>query len=212
LFISGDQDHLFLNQIVNWTARDPNARLHIIENAGHLCNIENPEEFNRLCLEYLQERDLCRTAKSGVATVHDPQNDEHAEDGTETENEKKGRHDAGIRRKLKRLRIRDCLFYSMIRLNGIKETNALDDFGPVAFLVCHIRIKGHHKTHGNQKDIQFPLKILAGKHVGAVPEIIGGCQIFAFLRPDSWLWCLAYTRAKSSRPPLGRCRLSPQPK
>lgn len=58
LFISGSQDHLFLNQIHNWTARDHNARLHIIEDAGHLCNIEKPDEFNQLCLKYLHEQDL----------------------------------------------------------------------------------------------------------------------------------------------------------
>ncbi len=60
LFISGNQDHLFLKQIVNWTKKDPNAILHIVENAGHLCNIEKPEEFNRVCLQYLHDRDTPR--------------------------------------------------------------------------------------------------------------------------------------------------------
>jgi len=67
LFISGCQDHLFLNQIVNWAARDSNAIMHIVENAGHLCNIEQPEEFNRLTLEYLKEQDTRQATKSDFA-------------------------------------------------------------------------------------------------------------------------------------------------
>ena len=55
LFIMGSQDHLFLKQIVNWSNRDPNAILHVIENAGHLCNIEKSDEFNRVCLQYFHD-------------------------------------------------------------------------------------------------------------------------------------------------------------
>lgn len=68
LFISGRQDHLFLNQIVNWTKRDHNAILHIVENAGHLCNIEMPEEFNRVCLQYLNDQDAPVSIHSPVRT------------------------------------------------------------------------------------------------------------------------------------------------
>jgi pimeloyl-ACP methyl ester carboxylesterase len=57
LFISGSQDHLFLSQVVNWTKRDSNATLHIIQNHGHLCNIEAPEEFNRLCVQFLRQHE-----------------------------------------------------------------------------------------------------------------------------------------------------------
>ena len=33
----------------------PDARLEVIEDAGHLPNIEQPEEFNRLVLEFLAQ-------------------------------------------------------------------------------------------------------------------------------------------------------------
>ena len=56
LFISGSQDHLFLKQVVDWSGRDPNAVLHIIEGQGHLCNIEWPEEFNQACINYIDGR------------------------------------------------------------------------------------------------------------------------------------------------------------
>ena len=55
LFISGAQDHMFLEQIRGWTESDPSASLHIIENAGHVCNIQAPEEFNRVCIAYLDQ-------------------------------------------------------------------------------------------------------------------------------------------------------------
>lgn len=55
LFISGSEDHLFLGQVQSWTKRDRNAVLHIIQNQGHLCNIEAPEEFNQVCIEYINE-------------------------------------------------------------------------------------------------------------------------------------------------------------
>ena len=61
LFIMGSQDHLFLKQIENWSNRDPNATLHIIEDAGHLCNIEKSEEFNQVCLQYFHDISTSRT-------------------------------------------------------------------------------------------------------------------------------------------------------
>jgi pimeloyl-ACP methyl ester carboxylesterase len=65
-FISGSQDHLFLNQVVSWTDRDPNAVIQIIEDQGHLCNIEAPDEFNELCLSYLEK--ICADLKEETKT------------------------------------------------------------------------------------------------------------------------------------------------
>ena len=56
IFISGSQDHLLLQQVTDWTARDANAVLHVIEGQGHLCNIEKPEEFNEACINYIDGR------------------------------------------------------------------------------------------------------------------------------------------------------------
>jgi len=36
----------------------PNAELHILANAGHLANLEQPEAFNRVLLDFLNGRDL----------------------------------------------------------------------------------------------------------------------------------------------------------
>ncbi|MBC2717001.1 MAG: alpha/beta hydrolase [Desulfobacteraceae bacterium] len=53
LYISGDEDHLFLPFVIQSYLRDPLASIHIIEKCGHVCNIEKPEEFNRISLSYL---------------------------------------------------------------------------------------------------------------------------------------------------------------
>ncbi len=53
LYISGDEDHLFLPFVVQSYLRDPLASIHIIEKCGHVCNIEKSEEFNRVSLSYL---------------------------------------------------------------------------------------------------------------------------------------------------------------
>jgi len=53
LFISGSEDHLFLRMVKNYVRTDPLASLHILERCGHVCNIENPGEFNQASLGYM---------------------------------------------------------------------------------------------------------------------------------------------------------------
>ncbi len=61
LYISGDEDHLFLPFVIQSFLRDPLASIHIIKKCGHVCNTEKPEEFNRISLSYLNSYpDLAR--------------------------------------------------------------------------------------------------------------------------------------------------------
>ncbi len=53
LFISGEQDYLFLPHVRDHVARDPNSELHVVPGCGHVCNIQAPGEFNRVALHYL---------------------------------------------------------------------------------------------------------------------------------------------------------------
>ncbi|MGP4071257.1 alpha/beta fold hydrolase [Piscibacillus sp. B03] len=53
LYVSGSEDHLFINPLKKDIEQDPNATLHIIEHCGHVCNIEKPKEFNKISLEFL---------------------------------------------------------------------------------------------------------------------------------------------------------------
>jgi len=53
LYISGDQDHLFLPFIFKNFLRERLSSIHIIKKCGHVCNIERSKEFNRISLYYL---------------------------------------------------------------------------------------------------------------------------------------------------------------
>jgi len=54
LAIVGDQDVPAIREITNLIAtRVPGAKKHVITNAAHLPNMERPEEFNRIVLEFL---------------------------------------------------------------------------------------------------------------------------------------------------------------
>lgn len=53
LYISGDEDHLFLPFVIKSYLQDPLPSIHIIEKCGHVYNIEKHEEFNRVTLSYL---------------------------------------------------------------------------------------------------------------------------------------------------------------
>jgi 4,5:9,10-diseco-3-hydroxy-5,9,17-trioxoandrosta-1(10),2-diene-4-oate hydrolase len=50
----GRQDRILpVSQGIEAAGRIPGARLHIFEHCGHMPNIEHPDEFNRLILEFL---------------------------------------------------------------------------------------------------------------------------------------------------------------
>ncbi len=58
LVIWGRQDRILpSSQAFDAAARIPGARLHVFEHCGHMPNVEYPEEFNRLVLEFLKESD-----------------------------------------------------------------------------------------------------------------------------------------------------------
>jgi pimeloyl-ACP methyl ester carboxylesterase len=53
LYIMGEEDHMFLPQVREQVKYQKNSILKIIKKCGHVCNIEAPEIFNRLSLEFL---------------------------------------------------------------------------------------------------------------------------------------------------------------
>lgn len=54
LYIMGRQDHMFLPAIERMVQQHCNSELHIVEECGHVCNIERPEEFNRIAIAYVR--------------------------------------------------------------------------------------------------------------------------------------------------------------
>ncbi|WP_340818090.1 alpha/beta hydrolase [Methanolobus sp. WCC4] len=54
LYVSGDEDHLFLKDTLRYSRRIGNSRVEIIDNCGHVCSIEQYEQFNDIVLRYLR--------------------------------------------------------------------------------------------------------------------------------------------------------------
>ncbi len=54
LFIMGSEDYMFLEPIRQIVKKHENAVLEIINNCGHVVNVEQPDVFNRLVLNYLR--------------------------------------------------------------------------------------------------------------------------------------------------------------
>ena len=50
----GDEDHLFLNPVRLLVADNPMAALKTITHSGHVCNVDQPEQFNRLAIDFIK--------------------------------------------------------------------------------------------------------------------------------------------------------------
>jgi pimeloyl-ACP methyl ester carboxylesterase len=55
LYLMGEEDHMFLPAARRLAQRHRSAVLHVIEQCGHVCNIERPGLFNRLSIEFMQD-------------------------------------------------------------------------------------------------------------------------------------------------------------
>lgn len=56
LIVMGEQDHVFLKPASEFAKKYRNVALEIIEQCGHVCNIEKAKEFNNKTLTFLQEK------------------------------------------------------------------------------------------------------------------------------------------------------------
>jgi pimeloyl-ACP methyl ester carboxylesterase len=54
LYVMGEEDHLFLPSIKRVVKNHLQATLHIIENCGHVVNVERPADFNNTTLQFLR--------------------------------------------------------------------------------------------------------------------------------------------------------------
>ncbi|WP_232726108.1 alpha/beta fold hydrolase [Bacillus sp. FJAT-42315] len=53
LYVSGAEDHLFIKQLQKDIAEDPYATFTLINNCGHVCNVEKSKEFNEVSIDFL---------------------------------------------------------------------------------------------------------------------------------------------------------------
>jgi pimeloyl-ACP methyl ester carboxylesterase len=55
LYLMGEEDHMFLPSARRLAARQRRAVLHVIARCGHVCNIEKPQIFNRITIEFMKD-------------------------------------------------------------------------------------------------------------------------------------------------------------
>ena len=56
LLVMGGQDHVFLDAATRYAKKHaPMAELAVMEDRGHLCNLEDKKGFNRIVLDWLEK-------------------------------------------------------------------------------------------------------------------------------------------------------------
>ena len=61
LILSGENDiELAVRLTKQWHEDDPESQIHIIENAGHCANMDNPETFNKILMEFISNKKSLR--------------------------------------------------------------------------------------------------------------------------------------------------------
>lgn len=55
LYLMGEEDHMFLPAARALAARHDRAALAVVERAGHVCNVDQPDVFNRLSIDFLRD-------------------------------------------------------------------------------------------------------------------------------------------------------------
>lgn len=56
LYIMGEEDHMFLPSIRNIAAKHINSILHVIHDCGHVVNVDQPQEFNSVTIQYIKQQ------------------------------------------------------------------------------------------------------------------------------------------------------------
>lgn len=56
LYVMGDEDHMFLPPVRQIVQDQKQAFLEVINNCGHVCNVERPKDFNRISIQFLQKQ------------------------------------------------------------------------------------------------------------------------------------------------------------
>jgi pimeloyl-ACP methyl ester carboxylesterase len=57
LILAGEKDEeLAIKSAKQWHADNPDSQFHIIEDAGHCANMDNPARFNHLLMEFITTR------------------------------------------------------------------------------------------------------------------------------------------------------------
>ena len=53
LYIMGDEDYMFLPQVMQLVRNHANSSLQIVPDCGHVCNVEQPDNFNNTAINFI---------------------------------------------------------------------------------------------------------------------------------------------------------------
>ncbi|MGF1669816.1 MAG: alpha/beta fold hydrolase [Balneolaceae bacterium] len=56
LYVMGSEDHMFLPPVKKMVENFERSTLRIIEDCGHVCNVEQPDIFNKIAIKFLREQ------------------------------------------------------------------------------------------------------------------------------------------------------------
>ena len=59
LYLTGDEDYMFLPAVEYIVQRHSNSFLEVIRNSGHVCNIDQPKDFNTRAISFMQHNSIC---------------------------------------------------------------------------------------------------------------------------------------------------------
>ena len=54
LYLMGDRDHMFLPMVANLVKKHFNSHLEVIRNSGHVCNLDQPDDFNERSIHFIK--------------------------------------------------------------------------------------------------------------------------------------------------------------
>ena len=55
LFVMGEDDYLFLAPVKELVTKQPDLQLITVKDSGHVCNIDQPETFNKITVQFIQK-------------------------------------------------------------------------------------------------------------------------------------------------------------
>jgi pimeloyl-ACP methyl ester carboxylesterase len=71
LYLMGDEDHMFLPAVRYIITKHTNSWLEVIGNSGHVCNVDQPREFNARAILFLKKMSSASSGeKSSVRLAH----------------------------------------------------------------------------------------------------------------------------------------------
>jgi pimeloyl-ACP methyl ester carboxylesterase len=54
LYLMGERDHMFLPMVTDLVKKHFNSKLEVISNSGHVCNLDQPDVFNKRSIQFIK--------------------------------------------------------------------------------------------------------------------------------------------------------------